>query len=145
MLIRTATPLDISALYGMLHVMHSETVHDVSPVRSDKMVAAISRAIHDGVVLVAEIDGRIIGSIGGAEMTDWWSDKKHLADKWFFVYRQHRKSTIATRLIKKFMKIGQEAGVPVKLGHVYSGDIDRKDKFYERLGLCKVGSLFTEA
>ena len=76
MLIRTATPLDISALYGMLHVMHSETVHDVSPVRSDKMVAAISRAIHDGVVLVAEIDGRIIGSIGGAEMTDWWSDKK---------------------------------------------------------------------
>jgi hypothetical protein len=31
------------------------------------------------------------------------------------------------------------------LGHVYSGDIDRKDNFYERLGLCKVGSLFTEA
>ena len=63
MMIRVATPLDISALYGMLHVMHSETVHDVSPIRSDKLVAAISKCIHDGVVLVAEIDGRIIGSI----------------------------------------------------------------------------------
>ena len=145
MMIRVATPLDISALYGMLHVMHCETVHDVSPIRSDKLIAAISKCIHDGGVLVAEVDGRIIGSIGGAEMTDWWSDKKYLADKWFFVYRQHRKSTSDTLLSKKFMKIGQEAGVPVKLGHVYSGDIDRKDNFYERLGLCKVGSLFTEA
>jgi hypothetical protein len=43
------------------------------------------------------------------------------------------------------MKIGKDANVKVKLGHVYSGDGERKDKFYERLGLVKVGSLYTEA
>ena len=31
------------------------------------------------------------------------------------------------------------------VGSDYSGDIDRKDKFYERLGFTKAGSLFTEA
>jgi len=47
-------------------------------------------------------------------------------------------------LIKNFMDIGRGANIKVKLGHVYSGDGDRKDKFFERLGLSKVGSLYTE-
>ena len=63
----------------------------------------------------------------------------------YFVYKEHRNSTIAVRLIKSFMEIGRNANIKVKLGHVYSGDGDRKDKFYERLGLVKAGSLYTEA
>ena len=64
---------------------------------------------------------------------------------WYFVYKQHRNSNIAIKLIKSFMEIGKNAKVKVKLGHVYSGDGDRKDKFYVRLGLVKAGSLYTEA
>jgi hypothetical protein len=43
------------------------------------------------------------------------------------------------------MRVAKEAQFKIKLGHVYSGDGERKDKFYERLGLSKVGSLYTEA
>ena len=43
------------------------------------------------------------------------------------------------------MKIGKKANMKMKLGHVYTGDGDRKDKFYERLGFVKAGSLYTEA
>ena len=145
MKIRTATVLDLSALYGMLHVMHEESEYTVSTINSEKGTAAISSALHRGVVLVAEVDGKIVGSIGGMETSDWWSNKLYLADLWFFVYKEHRKTRAAIKLVKSFLEIGRDANIKVKLGHVYSGDVDRKDKFYERLGLIKAGSLYMEA
>jgi GNAT superfamily N-acetyltransferase len=129
----------------MLQVMHSETIDGTSPIDSEKLTSAINNALHRGVVVVAEIDNKIVGSIGGMETSDWWSSEKYLADLFFFVYKEHRKSTIAVKLIKSFMEIGKKANMKMKLGHVYSGDGDRKDKFYERLGFVKAGSLYTEA
>ena len=144
-MLRLATVEDISELYMMLQVMHSETIDGTSPIDSEKLTSAINNALHRGVVVVAEIDNKIVGSIGGVETSDWWSSEKYLADLFFFVYKEHRKSTIAVKLIKSFMEIGKKANMKMKLGHVYSGDGDRKDKFYERLGFVKAGSLYTEA
>ena len=144
-MLRLATVEDISELYMMLQVMHSETIDGTSPIDSEKLTSAINNALHRGVVVVAEIDNKIAGSIGGMETSDWWSSEKYLADLFFFVYKEHRKSTIAVKLIKSFMEIGKKANMKMKLGHVYSGDGDRKDKFYERLGFVKAGSLYTEA
>ncbi len=39
---------------------------------------------------------------------------------------------------------GGAAGGGVKLVRYYSGDIERKDKFFDRLGFVKAGSLYTE-
>tara|TARA_R110000823_G_scaffold205983_1_gene336763 strand:- start:1897 stop:2331 length:435 start_codon:yes stop_codon:yes gene_type:complete len=144
-MLRMATVQDLSELYVMLHVMHSETVDGTSPIDSEKLTSVINTALHKGIVLVFEVDNKIVGSIGGLESSDWWSDKKYLSDLWFFVYKQHRKSNIAVKLIKKFMQIGKKHNINTKLGHVYTGDSERKDKFYERLGLSKVGSLYMEA
>jgi GNAT superfamily N-acetyltransferase len=144
-MLRLATVEDISELYMMLQVMHSETINGTSPIDSEKLTSAINNALHRGVVVVAEIDNKIAGSIGGMETSDWWSSEKYLADLFFFVYKEHRQSTIAVKLIKSFMEIGKKANMKMKLGHVYSGDGDRKDKFYERLGFVKAGSFYTEA
>jgi len=143
-MMRLATVEDLSELYVMLHVMHSETIDSTSPIDSEKLTAAIATALHRGVVVVYEVDGAIAGSIGGMETSDWWSSDVYLADMFFFVYKEHRQSKIATRLIKGFLKIARDAQIKVKLGHVYTSDGDRKDKFYERLGLSKVGSLYME-
>jgi GNAT superfamily N-acetyltransferase len=144
-MIRLATVEDLSGIYMMLNVMHSETINSTSSIDSEKLTSAISNALHRGVVLVFDVDGKIAGSIAGLETSDWWSSEKYLADMWFFVYKEHRKSNIASKLVKSFMQVAKEANVKIKLGHVYSGDGERKDKFYERLGLSKVGSLYTEA
>ena len=60
----------------MLSVMHSETVEAVSPINPEILTSAINRAIHRGVVLIAEIDGKILEpicwSIGFfCKKTDW--------------------------------------------------------------------------
>ena len=144
-MIRLATVEDLSEIYMMLNVMHSETIEGTSPIDSEKLTSAINNALHKGVVIVFDVNGKIAGSIAGVETSDWWSKEKYLADMWFFVYKEHRRSNIAAKLIKSFMRIAKEAQFKIKLGHVYSGDGERKDKFYERLGLYKVGSLYTEA
>jgi len=144
-MIRLATVEDLSEIYMMLNVMHSETIEGTSPIDSEKLTSAINNALHKGVVIVFDVNGKISGSIAGVETSDWWSKEKYLADMWFFVYKEHRRSNIAAKLIKSFMRVAKEAQFKIKLGHVYSRDGERKDKFYERLGLSKVGSLYTEA
>jgi hypothetical protein len=109
-----------------------------------KVLHMIKHMVDKGIVLVAEKEGKIIGSQAGNLSSDWWSEEKFLSDVWFFVHPNNRKSRAAIKLVKCFIKIGKELKVKVKLGHVYSGDMDRKDNFFNRLGFVKAGSLFTE-
>tara|TARA_R110000868_G_scaffold295629_2_gene555944 strand:- start:1809 stop:2249 length:441 start_codon:yes stop_codon:yes gene_type:complete len=144
MQMRRATPSDVTKVFNLLKQMHSETEMKVSPISTKKLLDAINSAIHDGVVLLAEAKGKLVGSIGGMLNSDWWSDEEYLSDMWFYVSPKHRNSIIAIKLVKSFIKIAKEVNIAVKLGHVYSGDIERKDNFFKRLGLTKAGSLYTE-
>tara|TARA_R110002020_G_scaffold46645_4_gene132735 strand:+ start:249 stop:683 length:435 start_codon:yes stop_codon:yes gene_type:complete len=143
-MIRKANALDISAITYMLSVMHKETELYVPTINSYKLVDKVNNIIHSGIVLVATEENQLQGSIGGTISTDWWSDEQYLSDLWFYVYKDYRKSNIAKNLIADFIKIGKEAKMKIRLGHIFSGDLDRKDKFYERLGLVKAGSTYVE-
>ena len=143
-MIRKANALDISAITYMLSVMHKETELYVPTINSHKLVNKVNDIIHSGIVLVATEQNQLLGSIGGTISTDWWSDEQSLSDLWFYVYKDHRKSNIAKNMIVDFIKIGKEANMKIRLGHIFSGDLDRKDKFYERLGLVKAGSTYVE-
>jgi|TARA_A100000172_G_scaffold74751_1_gene57089 N-acetylglutamate synthase-like GNAT family acetyltransferase len=144
MQIREATMQDIKPIYEMLLNMHSETKIKLAPVKPEKLYNTIKLALEEGIVLVAEIKNKIVGSIAGIANTDWWSDEKSLRDLWFYVRPENRKSTVAIKLVKNFIYSGNSAKLKIKLGHVFSGDIERKDKFFERLGLTKAGSLYVE-
>ena len=145
MIIRRAGVLDISAIIALLIEMHNGTDVPASKIHSEKMVNKITETIHRGIGFVSLNDNNVIeGSIGGLVASDWWSDEKYLGDLWFYVTPEARKSNAAFELVRNFKKVGKEAGVPVRLGHVFSKDLERKDKFFERLGLQKAGSVFLE-
>ncbi len=144
MIIRRADANDIKEVYELLSAMHDGTETYTSPMSEGKVLHMIKHMIDKGIVLVAEKEGKIIGSQAGNLSSDWWSEEKFLSDVWFFVHPNNRKSRAAIKLVKCFIKIGKELKVKVKLGHVYSGDMDRKDNFFNRLGFVKAGSLFTE-
>ena len=144
MRIRKAEQTDVSELYNMLTDMHSQTVMPVSPMKKDKVMNMITLAITRGVVYVATEKNKILGSIGGMSTSDWWSTDEYLADLWFYVLPEHRKSSIAIKLVKTFINYGKEVKLKIKLGSVYSGDLKRKDSFFNRLGFVKAGSLYLE-
>tara|TARA_R110000823_G_scaffold201344_3_gene332214 strand:- start:181 stop:618 length:438 start_codon:yes stop_codon:yes gene_type:complete len=141
---RRANLFDVSAITAMLIEMHNDAEIKLTSVNTEKLVNKINEALHQGVILIAQKDDKVVGSIGGVIVSDWWSDEKHLSDLWFYVSPSCRKSKAAVLLSKGFIKIAKEAKLPVRLGHVFSGDVDRKDKFFERLGMNKAGSLYVE-
>ena len=104
----------------------------------------ICAAIGKGVVYIATEKNKLLGSIGGMSTSDWWSTDEYLADLWFYVFPEHRKSSIAIKLVKNFINYGKEVKLKIKLGNVYSGDIKRKDDFFNSLGFVKAGSLYME-
>lgn len=141
MYVRRANVYDFSDICTMLTEMHRETDVDLTSISPKKLSEVVVKTINDGVVLVAvEDNGKIVGSIGGGTATEWWSNEPIFGDLWFYVYKDNRKSKAGIDLIKRFIRHGE--GRHIKLGHVYNGDMDRKDKFYERLGLRKVGSTY---
>jgi GNAT superfamily N-acetyltransferase len=142
--VRRAFANDISALYAMLREMHSNTELEVSPIDDYKLLNKINEIVHKGLVLVSYEGNEITGSIAGIRISDWWSSEPILSDIWFYVSPLHRKSRSALMLIKAFIKIAKDAKVKIRLVHIYSGDIERKDKFYEKLGLVKAGSTYVE-
>ena len=145
MKIRRAGVLDISAIIALLIEMHNGTDVPASKIHSEKMVNKITETIHRGIGFVSLNDNNVIeGSIGGSVASDWWSDEKYLGDLWFYVTPEARKSNAAFELVRNFKRVGKEAKIPVRLGHVFSKDLERKDKFFERLGLQKAGSVFLE-
>jgi len=144
MIIRRAVPEDVPEIHKMLIDMYSRIEISASPLSENKLLSVIKSAMEKGIVIIAEVKGKILGSLGGMVNSDWWSEEKHLSDIWFYVYPDERNSRAAVKLVKCFIKIGKEIKMKVKLGHYYSGDIDRKDKFFDRLGFVKTGSLYTE-
>lgn len=93
MIIRRASALDMSAILSMLAEMHENTVLKVPPINSEKLVAKVNEVIHRGVVFVAvDDDNKLIGSVGGMVGQDWWSDEPFLADCWFYVTPEKRKT-----------------------------------------------------
>jgi|TARA_R100001086_G_scaffold44639_2_gene19770 N-acetylglutamate synthase-like GNAT family acetyltransferase len=142
--IRKAEKSDIKELYNILVCMHSETELPVDSICEKKLFMTIYSVIEKGIVYIAIEKNKIVGSIGGMFNSEWWSLDKFLCDLWFYVIPKHRKSTAAIKLVKSFINDAKKVKVKTKLGHVYSGDIERKDKFFERLGLVKAGSFYME-
>jgi len=143
--IRRANALDISAIIHLITQMHSEAKFDIPPLDITKVTDAVVYAMKTGVVIVAiNEEKKLVGSIGGVASDDWFSKEKVLGDLWFYVLEKWRNTKTALSLIKEFIKVGKEAKLKLKLGHIYFGDIERKDNFYEKLGFVKAGCTYVE-
>ena len=117
---------------------------DIPKINTGKLVHKINELLHTGIILVAVDGEKVIGSISGQKNKDWWSDEDYIGDLWYYVMKDYRKSDVAKKLLNHFVKIVKEVKLQLRLGHVFSGDVVRKDKFYERQGFSRVGSIYIE-
>ena len=143
--IRRANLAAAFIILRLLKEMHEGTVINIPNIKLECLARKVDNVIKNGIVFVTyNNEGFITGSIGGIYANDWWSDEKHLSDLWFFVSKNYRKSRSAIMLVKYFINFAKSIKMSVRLGHVFSGDIERKDKFFERLGFKKAGSVYVE-
>jgi N-acetylglutamate synthase-like GNAT family acetyltransferase len=142
--IREATQDDVPALMDLLRLMHDE--NGMAPIDVAKVLNHVLHVLRDGRVLVAEIDGRIVGSLG-LELKSWWySQASFIGDHWFFVSPNHRTSSAAIDLVNAARRLSKRAAVPLLLGVLTPADTERKNLFFRRKfpTLKPVGELFIE-
>lgn len=94
----------------------------------------------NGVVFLAEKDGKFIGFIAGVVQRYFFSKRQRACDMGFYVLPEHRGSRAAIRLIKTFEYWAQEMGVEeIAIGQTTAVDIEKTLRFYAHLGYKVVG------
>ena len=89
-----------------------------------------------------EDEGKLVGSVGLHRTSPWYSDSEYLADGWFYVLPEYRKTGVGKMLIDAAKKFAEEAKLPLIIGVFTSEDADTKAQVMKKLGLTMVGGLF---
>ena len=94
------------------------------------------------VAFGVEDEGKLVGSLGLHRTTPWYSDSEYLADGWFYVLPEYRKTGVGKMLINEAKKFAEEAKLPLIIGVFTSEDADTKAQVMQKLGLTMVGGMF---
>ena len=89
-----------------------------------------------------EDDGKLVGTLGLHRTSPWYSDSEYLADGWFYVLPEYRKTGVGKMLIDEAKKFAEEVKLPLIIGVFTSEDADTKAQVMKKLGLTTVGGLF---
>ena len=94
------------------------------------------------VAFGVEDEGKLVGSLGLHRTTPWYSDFEYLADGWFYVLPEYRKTGVGKMLIDEAKKFANEVKLPLIIGVFTSEDADTKAQVMHKLGLTMVGGMF---
>lgn len=89
-----------------------------------------------------EHDGKLVGTLGLHRTAPWYSDSEYLADGWFYVLPEYRKTGVGKMLIDEAKKFAEEVKLPLIIGVFTSEDVNTKAQVMQKLGLTMVGGLF---
>ena len=99
-----------------------------------------------GIILVAVDNEKVIGSIftRKTKIGGLMKITLEIFGSIRCYEKDYRKSDIAKKLLNHFVKIVKEVKLQLRLDMFFSGDVVRKDKFYERKGFLRIGSIYIE-
>lgn len=130
----------VDFLIGRFHASYADVL---PPVEFGKVVLHIGKHINDGVVFVArDDDGALCGVIAGMVTEPWFSGAKHVSEGVFFVDQTARGTGVGADLLCHLKHWAQEKGLPLMCGVTTGDDLERKDRFFERNGLVKIGGIY---
>lgn len=104
-----------------------------------------SAVIAQGAVFVADLDGRIVGSLG-LELNSYpWSRAQHLQTAWFYVIPNFRQHGTAENLMRAAEAFVDKHGVRLHIELAGGVDADLKDRWMTKRGYQYAGGCFTRA
>lgn len=96
-------------IYRFLVALFDEAGIKQSP-NYGRAMKTIYDTIRDGVVLVAERDGAIIGSIGMTHGPFWYADEDLFSELWFFIRPEHRDGRALELIAAEIAALCDETG-----------------------------------
>lgn len=144
-MIRNATHDDIGRLVTLGKEMHAESRFSRLPLDVDKVRALFAHLIEspDGLLIVSEKDGEVIGGFAGYVAEHYFARTKVAADFGLFISPADRGGMTAPRLLKAYAKWAKERGaVMIQAGITTGTHVDETTRLYQALGFRQVGTLF---
>lgn len=144
-MIRPATHDDIDRLVILGEEMHVESRFARLPLDVDKVKALFAHLIEspDGLLIVADKDGEVIGGFAGYVSEHYFARTKVAADFGLFISRQDRGGMTAARLLKAYATWAKERGaVMIQAGITTGVHVEESTRLYQALGFRQVGALF---
>lgn len=142
MIIRKGKETDIHAVIAMGKAMHDESSLSDMTFDVDKCEQWFFSALENGLVVIAENDGKYLGMLGAGTGELDFSKDKIAFDHLVYVIPEYRGTRLAERMIKVYILWAKEMGV--KEGRINIGinsgiNTERTERFYRKLGFVRSG------
>ena len=139
--IRPAAALDAANIVRLLKQSWlEETALPADRVNDWKALQFVINTLGEGRVLVAELSGRIVGTIAAQVTQEPWSDDSLIEVRWLYAVTTS-KDEILRVLLEQAEAYSDEQGLPM-LSRVFSYSRDRVDHFGGRAGYVSMGSSY---
>lgn len=139
--IRPATPDDVPAIVAFGRELVGEMPYAVPCVDAD-LAIYYSGIVEKGVILIAEVEGRIIGGIGLRETPLFWNLSEFTTQVKFIYIAESFRGRMANLFMARVMSMlkGRRVELTVNSG----GRIDAKARWFRRFGLAVAGHHFAK-
>lgn len=142
-MLRNAQVSDLPALMALGKRLHAKSPYPNVPIDVLTCGATLGQCINSsfGFAVVAVHDGKITGMMLGAAMPLWFSKRRSATD--FIVYAETPGD--GYRMIRRFVDWANSIPnvVEITLAQSSGIDVERTAQIYERVGLQRVGNLYT--
>lgn len=147
-MIREATTDDIGVMLNLGAEMHAESRYTRFTWNDAKVHRLLETLIasDDGLALVAEREGRVVGGFLGAAFDHWCTDARQSSDFALFVLPEHRGGLIGLRLLRRYAAWARSRGVAddlIACGITTGVDLAASTRMFDLCGFQHSGNLFT--
>mgnify|MGYP000918724954 CR=1 FL=1 len=145
-MIRNATHEDVNRMVELGALMHAESKFRAYSFDPWKLAATIGALIdgEDGIAIVAEEDGEIVGGFIGFLSEHYFGRDKASYDLALFLQPEHRVGTLAMRLIRAYIKVAKEKGASeVVIANSTGVAKERVARLFEHAGFKHDGFVFS--
>lgn len=113
------------------------------PVPNRAMAGWVNNVLEKGYCVVAEEDGRIVGTMGMTFTKFPWNDKEWIMNnEWLHVDIGHRKGGTARKILDKVLDFAKEKNIPLTMGIINGVDLRKKERFMKMTGALHLGGNF---
>lgn len=133
---------ELVRLGQMLHDTSSYASQPYDPAKVETFLLGLS-AVDQGVVYVADVDGRIVGGMAGGIVDQWFADYKTAFDYSVFVDPKHRNGLVSLKLLHAFFEWAKIKGADeIRLGITTGLHLQGTSELYRWLGFEYSGVMF---
>ncbi|RKG35182.1 GNAT family N-acetyltransferase [Acinetobacter guerrae] len=143
MILRVANLSDIPILvqFGELFIAESPNYQE-REYDPEKVASHYKTLLKDGLLLVVENDGQVVGGFAGGIGKDWFNDQKIAFDYVLYVKPEHRKTRVAYMLVDGFIRWAQLNGASrIQVGTTTGVESKGCIRLYGHFGLKQYGTL----